>query len=135
MKVMLYELRPGAIFVTEDGVYAVKSEYRYNNTNPQFQCILLESGEYAHFPAGNKTLVEEVELTKIQEENEKVVSNALAEFNEAWRACEAAAYSHSSEQFRLCMKRLDAVDRWFKQRDIRVYYDQNKAEHFLSGSE
>lgn len=59
----LNELRYGAIFVTHDGTYAVKSEYRYSN-DPQSQClcILLESGEYAHFVDGNKTLVREIVL-------------------------------------------------------------------------
>jgi hypothetical protein len=51
-------LRPGALFVTRDGIYAVKSEYRYSGApGSQWQCILLASGEYAHFPEGNKTLV------------------------------------------------------------------------------
>lgn len=56
----LWELRKGAIFVTEDGAYAVKSEYR--NPDGQCQCILLASGEYAHFKDGNHTIVFEVIL-------------------------------------------------------------------------
>ncbi len=57
----LGELRYGALFVTQEGTMAVKSEYRYSN-DPQAQClcILLESGEYAHFVDGNKTLVREI---------------------------------------------------------------------------
>jgi hypothetical protein len=59
----LDELRKGALFVTQDGTYAVKSEYRYSN-DPQSQClcILLESGEYAHFKDGNKTVVREIRI-------------------------------------------------------------------------
>lgn len=56
------DLRPGAIFVTGDGTLAVKTEYRYNATsysNGQCMCILLENGEYAHFPRGDRTIVNE----------------------------------------------------------------------------
>lgn len=54
-------LRPGAVFATGSGTYAVKSEYKYSNeTDAQYQCILLESGEYAHFKQGNATRVWEV---------------------------------------------------------------------------
>jgi hypothetical protein len=56
----LKDLRPGALFTTRSGAMAVKSEYTYENG--QCQCILLESGEYAHFPEGNMTPVREVEL-------------------------------------------------------------------------
>lgn len=59
-EVMLKDLRPGALFVTPKGVYAVKSEYHY--PNGECECVLLESGEYAHFPDGNQTLVREVEI-------------------------------------------------------------------------
>jgi hypothetical protein len=59
----LRELRYGAIFVTRDGTYAVKSEYRYSNDhNAQCLCILLESGEYAHFADGNDTVVREISI-------------------------------------------------------------------------
>lgn len=57
----LEDLRPGAIFVTREGVYAVKSEYCYGNAS-QYLCILLESGEYAHFPDGNATIVCECKI-------------------------------------------------------------------------
>ena len=60
--VRLANLRPGAVFVTRDGVMAVKSEYFYSNHNPQPQCILLASGEYAHFPELEKTWVMEVSV-------------------------------------------------------------------------
>jgi hypothetical protein len=57
----LGELRPGAVFVTKDGVLAVKSEYRYGNEpGSQCQCVLLASGEYAHFAAKNETEVREI---------------------------------------------------------------------------
>lgn len=45
----LMELPNGAIFETRDGVRAVKSEYRYSNEYPAIECILLASGEFAHF--------------------------------------------------------------------------------------
>lgn len=56
----LGELREGAVFETRNGVRAVKSEYRYGNDNPDCKCILLESGEYAHFPGRNAEPVREV---------------------------------------------------------------------------
>lgn len=58
--VTLDELRKGAIFMDQDGVRAVKSEYRYSSSDSQWLCILLSSGEYAHFTDGNKTLVREI---------------------------------------------------------------------------
>lgn len=64
-KTTLGQLRPGAVFATEDGVYAVKSEYYY--PNGQCQCILLASGEYAHFPEKNATTVYEVIMPQGQE--------------------------------------------------------------------
>jgi hypothetical protein len=60
-EVRLKELRPGAVFVTRDGTYAVKSQYCYDNVpGSQCLCVLLETGEYAHFPDGNLTFVREV---------------------------------------------------------------------------
>jgi hypothetical protein len=44
--------------MTPDGVAAVKSEYRYPNGEPV--CVLLESGEYAHFPDGGAAVVHEL---------------------------------------------------------------------------
>lgn len=58
----LEALRPGAIFVTRDGCYAVKSEYFY--PNGVCECVLLASGEYAHFKDGNRTLVREVRIAE-----------------------------------------------------------------------
>ncbi len=55
----LGELRPGALFETRDGVRAVKSEYHYYNGGACL-CVLLESGEYAHFPACDLTAVREL---------------------------------------------------------------------------
>lgn len=66
--VSLRDLRPGAVFVVlESGTMAVKSEYHYpapsgSSQETQCECILLESGEYAHFPKGNDTLVKEVAI-------------------------------------------------------------------------
>lgn len=45
--IRLHELPRGAVFETIDGTRAVKSEYGYDNGG--CQCILLASGEYAHF--------------------------------------------------------------------------------------
>lgn len=61
----LGDLRKGAIFETMDSVRAVKSEYSYGDgpgAGFQSQCILLESGEYAHFPAKNNEIVREIIL-------------------------------------------------------------------------
>ena len=58
--VRLINLRNGAIFETKDGIKAVKSEYRYSNENLECECILLASGEYAHFPHGNDEWVKEI---------------------------------------------------------------------------
>lgn len=60
-EVSLKELRPGAVFITRNGTYAVKSQYQYNSSrNAQCLCILLENGEIAYFADGNNTLVREV---------------------------------------------------------------------------
>jgi hypothetical protein len=61
----LDELPNGAIFEMNDPRYeepirAVKSEYNYPNGAPQ--CVLLASGEYAHFPAGGETRARELVL-------------------------------------------------------------------------
>lgn len=64
-EVTLFELRPGAIFVTRDGVRAVKTQYHY--PNGQCECVLLKSGEYAHFEQGNLTMVQEVEAAAKEE--------------------------------------------------------------------
>lgn len=42
------DLRPGAVFETQGGILAVKTEYRYS-AGGGCQCILLASGENAHF--------------------------------------------------------------------------------------
>ena len=59
----LDELPPGSIFVTRDGILAVKSEYHLSGG--QCECVLLGSGEYAHFPNGNRTEVMPVELPPV----------------------------------------------------------------------
>lgn len=53
----LEDIPCGSIFETQDGVRAVKSEYRYSNNNSQPMCILLASGEFAHFPEKQKKIV------------------------------------------------------------------------------
>jgi hypothetical protein len=55
----LWQLRKGAIFETRSGTRAVKSEYASGN---QCECVLLASGEYAHFVKGNATEVREIEV-------------------------------------------------------------------------
>lgn len=55
----LRDLPPGFVFVTQDGVLAVKSEYRHND---QCQCILLGSGEYAYFQQGDNIMVSAIEV-------------------------------------------------------------------------
>lgn len=57
-KTTIAELREGSVFATEDGVYAVKSEYRLGDG--RCQCVLLASGEYARFKDGDATTVYEV---------------------------------------------------------------------------
>jgi ElaB/YqjD/DUF883 family membrane-anchored ribosome-binding protein len=51
----LATIDPGTLFKA-DGVYAIKTEYFY--PTGQCECVLLSSGEYAHFPQGNDTIVE-----------------------------------------------------------------------------
>ena len=57
-RIHLKNLRNGALFITKDGIRAIKSEYHYPNGNSE--CILLESGEYGHFPKGDRELVMEI---------------------------------------------------------------------------
>ena len=59
----LGELQPGALFRTRAGILAVKSEYYYPNA--QSECILLASGEYAHFLSKNSVEVQEIPLALI----------------------------------------------------------------------
>ena len=50
----LGDIPPGSLFETMDGIKAVKSEYYYgNDAASQCQCVLLASGEYAHFKDKN----------------------------------------------------------------------------------
>ncbi len=55
----LDELRPGAVFITRDGIKAVKSKYTYSN-GAQWECILLAGGEFAYFPEENQTQVRQI---------------------------------------------------------------------------
>lgn len=68
-KTTLGQLRPGAVFATEDGVYAVKTQYHHDiidmhedesGVNLRCQCVLLGNGQYGVFNDGNKTVVYEV---------------------------------------------------------------------------
>lgn len=58
----LKDLRCGAIFVTRDGAYAVKTEHHH--LNGICACILLASGEYANFKHGNLEMVREVRIAE-----------------------------------------------------------------------
>lgn len=62
--VELRNLRCGAIFETKSGIRAVKSEYHYSDVT-QCECVLLESGEYAHFPLRNREPVREIVLDPV----------------------------------------------------------------------
>lgn len=55
MWIRLEDLPPGSLFETQSGIRAVKSEYHYS-AGGQCMCVLLASGEYAHFADGNDTL-------------------------------------------------------------------------------
>jgi hypothetical protein len=55
--ITLDDLPEGTVFFVGD-VGAVKSEYKYGNEpDSQWQCVLLASGEYAHFSEKNKTII------------------------------------------------------------------------------
>lgn len=71
--VRLDDLPPGFLFLTQGGILAVKSEYHYSNGG-QWRCILLASGEYAHFEDGNDTLVMALEVA-IPKELEVAIVN------------------------------------------------------------
>lgn len=58
----LKDLRCGAIFVTRNGAYAVKTEYHH--LNGVCLCILLASGECAEFKDGNLEMVREVRIAE-----------------------------------------------------------------------
>lgn len=55
-------LRPGAVFVTEGGILAMKTEYHTFDGGTQWNCYLLESGESAHFANRDTELVCEIEI-------------------------------------------------------------------------
>lgn len=55
--VTIGDLPCGSVFWV-GSVGAVKSEYKYtNDPDSQWQCVLLASGEYAHFPLKNQTVI------------------------------------------------------------------------------
>lgn len=58
----LRDLSPGAIFETEEGVQAVKSEYLLNPENPlsDCMCIIIGSGEFFHGQYHNDTIVKQI---------------------------------------------------------------------------
>ena len=73
----LGDLRQGAVFMTSNGVFAVKSQYHYSNDpGAQCQCVLLESGEYAHFPEGNMTVVREMVVLGFNDSTQPVAKRA-----------------------------------------------------------
>ena len=57
----LRDLRPGALFVTRDGIIALKTEY-HTFGRTQCDCYLTASGESAHFPDGDDEEVRELPL-------------------------------------------------------------------------
>jgi hypothetical protein len=71
--VTLASLPPGTIFITKEGVRAVKSEYHL--TSGQCECILLDSGEYAHFPNKNGELVSPLTLVDLDKLLDWVTAN------------------------------------------------------------
>jgi len=59
--VRLRNLREGAVFENLEGIRAVKSEYKYSNEPfSQSLCVLLASGEFAHFENKDEEWVKEV---------------------------------------------------------------------------
>ena len=80
----LDELPPGSLFETASGVRAVKSEYHYQDGG-QWQCVLLESGEYAHFPEGNRTRVRAIEVEEIADVVRCKGCVAMGELVRRWR--------------------------------------------------
>ncbi len=67
----LDELPEGSLFETLDGVLAVKSEYKYSNgRDSQWQCVLLASGEYAHFEEKNRTVVRPIDFAALRQRAE-----------------------------------------------------------------
>jgi hypothetical protein len=61
-EVALKDLRAGAIFVTRDGIYAVKTEHHF--LNGISVCVSLANGEYAQFAGGNLEPVREVRIAE-----------------------------------------------------------------------
>jgi hypothetical protein len=62
-EVTLRELRPGAVFVTRDGIYAVKGGTFLGD---QYECTRLTDGHYVSLAHGNETLVKEVKLPQLE---------------------------------------------------------------------
>jgi hypothetical protein len=58
----LRDLSPGAIFETEEGTQAVKSEYLLDPENPlsDCMCIIIGSGEFFHGQYHNDTVVKQI---------------------------------------------------------------------------
>ena len=98
MTVKLSDLRPGTLFVTiNGGIRAVTSEYHYSilrviPTAPlgQILCILLDSGEYAHFPDGNNELVQPISLDTIIQDRDDAIHTMEKARHEAMEARAAA---------------------------------------------
>lgn len=81
--VTLDELPKGSLFVTRDVALAVKSEYHYGNQpNSQWQCVLLESGEYAHFPHGNREEVRKIDVPALLAALAEIVR--IRELQDGW---------------------------------------------------
>lgn len=94
----LNDLPPGSLFVTRAGVLAVKSEYRYPNGAPE--CVLLASGEYAHFADGGRTEVEPVDLAALRAENARLrgaLEEAMSEYESFTAGERGRLWPHEAE--------------------------------------
>jgi hypothetical protein len=94
----LRDLLPGFVFVTERGTLAVKSEYHL--TGGKCMCILLQSGEYAHFEHGDDTLVRVVELKEMEMTPTIDTSIVLIQFGELLTELKSRKPNDRSEQDR-----------------------------------
>ncbi len=111
----LHALPEGAVFETEDGIRAVKSEYRYPRGG--IECVLLASGEYANFAqdvadpeasarAHNATRVRPLQVAPPTDAAALVTEDELAEVErrhlrarEVWleKGCDDCAYVSTAD--------------------------------------
>lgn len=88
----------GSIIETNDGIRACVSEYVYtNDVDSQRQCILLASGEYAHFDKGNDEIVRVIDLAALataKAERDKAVES-IRECRTYLRGCMNHAFDET----------------------------------------